>query len=99
MLLLGLGEKSVLNFSWKIWFTKQFPTKEGESAVSIPLRHLGFSRLPGPALHIMKTIMKTRDPWGERIQNKNSGLKMNLVLPSCLRRARSAGKGTGIPLH
>lgn len=42
MLLLGLRDKSVLKFSWKIWFTKEFPTKEGAASVSMPLRHLGF---------------------------------------------------------
>lgn len=42
MLLLGLRETSVLNFSWKICFTKEIARKEGEPGVSVPLRHLGF---------------------------------------------------------
>lgn len=41
-LLLGLREKLVLNFRWKIWLTKLIPTKEGGLSVSILSRHLGF---------------------------------------------------------
>lgn len=55
-----------------------------------------FCGLPRPVLHIMNAIMKNRDSYNERIQKMDSGLKMHVFLPFCLRRAPQ-GQGQEFP--